>query len=43
MKTFLSFVTGLLSGIFLGMGIASWATLKSESVREYFEKEALDQ
>ena len=42
MKTFLSFVTGLLSGIFLGMGLFSWTTLKSESVREYFEKEALD-
>ena len=42
MKTFLSFVTGLLSGIFLGMGLASWATLSNESVREYFEKEALD-
>ena len=43
MKTFLSFVTGLLSGIFLGMWLTSWTTLSNKSVREYFEKEALDQ
>ena len=42
MKTFLSFVTGLLSGIFLGMTYTSWIALNNESVREYFEKEALD-
>ena len=42
MKTFLSFMTGLLGGIFVGLGWASWVTLNNESVREYYEKEALD-
>ena len=42
MKTFLSFITGLLGGILLGMIYTSWAALNNESLREYFEKEALD-
>ena len=42
MKTFLAFITGLLSGTFLGLGWASFVMLSNKSVREYFEKDALD-
>lgn len=42
MKTFLSFMTGLLGGIFVGLIGSAWVLLNNKSVREYYEKEALD-
>lgn len=40
MNTFLGFATGLLGGIFIGIGMTAYVVLTDEDARKYFNESA---